>query len=86
MQAHRPEERAFSLHVNRAGLIGQHAQNGWRLATDDVVMHLAERVGVALVPGTAYVLLPYVRLSIATSTDRLDEGAARIACAVAALQ
>ncbi|MGG5808258.1 aspartate transaminase [Falsiroseomonas sp. CW058] len=82
-----PPEGAFYLYVNCAGLLGRLTPDGRRLATDDdVVMHLLESAGVALVPGAAYGLSPYFRLSIATSTANLDEGADRIARAVAALR
>lgn len=82
-----PPEGAFYLYVNCGGLIGRETPEGRTLSSDhDVVMHLLESVGVALVPGAAYGLSPYFRLSIASSTDILDEGADRIARAVAALR
>ncbi len=77
---------AFYLYVNCSGLIGKHARAGKQLNTDgDVVMYLLEHVGVAVVPGTAYGLSPYFRLSIATGIDTLMEGAGRLAQAVADL-
>jgi aspartate aminotransferase len=77
---------AFYLYVNCSGLIGKHTRAGKQLDTDgDVVMYLLEHVGVAVVPGTAYGLSPYFRLSIATGIDTLLEGADRIAQAVADL-
>ncbi len=82
----RKPDGAFYLYVNCAGLIGKTTPGGQRLATDgDVVMYLLERVGVALVAGTAYGLSPYFRLSIATAIETLDEGCRRIALAVAEL-
>ena len=48
-------------------------------------MDLLEHVGVAVVPGTAYGLSPYFRLSIATGIDTLLAGADRLARAVADL-
>jgi aspartate aminotransferase len=78
---------AFYLYVNCAGLIGKTTPQGKTLAEDgDVVLYLLESVGVATVAGTAYGLSPYFRVSIATSTDVLDEGCKRIAAAVAALR
>jgi aspartate aminotransferase len=78
---------AFYLYINCAGLIGKATREGKRLAEDgDVVMYLLESVGVAVVAGTAYGLSPYLRLSIATSIETLDEGCTRIARAVAALR
>ncbi len=79
-------EGAFYLYVNCSGLIGKHTRAGKQLDTDgDVVMYLLEHVGVAVVPGTAYGLSPYFRLSIATGIDTLMEGAGRLAQAVADL-
>ncbi|MFO1341492.1 MAG: aspartate transaminase [Burkholderiaceae bacterium] len=83
----RSPEGAFYLYVNCGGLIGKATAGGKVLATDgDVVMHLLESVGVAVVAGTAYGLSPYFRLSIATSIENLDEGCRRIARAVAELR
>jgi aspartate aminotransferase len=81
-----PPDGAFYLYVNCAGLIGRCTPAGVLLATDaDVVLYLIESVGVAVVPGAAYGLSPFFRLSIAASTDILDDGAVRIARAVADL-
>ena len=77
---------AFYLYVNCAGLIGKSARGGKRLATDgDVVMHLLESAGVAVVAGAAYGLSPYFRVSIATSIETLMEGMDRMARVVADL-
>ena len=79
-------DAAFYLYVNCAGLIGKTTPKGQLMVTDsDVVMHLLDTVGVALVAGTAYGLSPYFRLSIATSIETLEEGCKRIAQAVAEL-
>jgi aspartate aminotransferase len=83
----RVPEGAFYLFVNCAGLLGRKTPSGSPLETDgDVVLHLLESVGVAVVAGEAYGLSPYFRLSIATSLDTLREGVARIARAVADLR
>jgi len=82
----RVPDGAFYLYINCAGLIGKATPEGKRLDADgDVVMYLLERVGVAVVAGTAYGLSPYFRLSIATAIETLDEGCRRIAQAVAEL-
>jgi aspartate aminotransferase len=44
--------------------------------------HLLEKVGVALVPGSAFGLAGHVRISIATSPSNLDQAVDRIASAV----
>jgi aspartate aminotransferase len=82
-----PPDGAFYLYVNCAGLIGKTTPAGTRLANDGaVVMYLLDEAGVAVVPGAAYGLSPYFRLSIATSLDILKDGCARIATAVSQLR
>jgi aspartate aminotransferase len=77
---------AFYLYVNCAGLLGRLTKQGIALETDmDVVLFLLQEAGVAVVAGSAYGLSPYFRLSIATSSEVLMEGADRIAKAVAGL-
>ena len=51
-----------------------------------VVMFLLEPAGVALVAGSAYGLLPFFRMSIATWLDVLEDGCRRVAGAVATLR
>ena len=73
--------------MNCGQLLGKTTPDGKVLSEDgDVVMHLLESEGVAMVAGTAYGLSPYFRLSIATSLETLEEGCTRIARAVAALR
>jgi aspartate aminotransferase len=82
-----PPDGAFYLYVNCAGLIGRKTPAGAQLETDgDVAMYLLERVGVAVVQGSAYGLSPYFRISIAASLDVLDDGISRIAHAVSELR
>jgi aspartate aminotransferase len=82
----RSPDGAFYLYVNCSALIGRMTPQGARLKDDsDVVLYLLESEGVAVVAGAAYGLSPYFRLSIATSIETLEEGARRIARAVAAL-
>ena len=83
----RTPDGAFYLYINCSELIGKTTPNGKQIANDgDVVMYLLESEGVAVVPGAAYGLSPYFRLSIATSLEILEEGRARIARAVSALR
>jgi aspartate aminotransferase len=48
----------------------------------ELAEYLLERVGVALVPGTAFGLGGYVRISIATSERNLEQALDRIASAL----
>ena len=83
----RAPDGAFYLYVGCPGLIGKRTADGTVLQQDgDVVMYLLNRVGVAVVAGTAYGLSPYFRLSTATSIENLEEGCRRIASAVAELR
>ena len=77
---------AFYLFVNCSGLIGQTTPDGQLLQTDvDVVLYLLNSVGVAMIPGSAYGVAPYFRMSIATGIDVIEEGCRRIAKATADL-
>jgi aspartate aminotransferase len=68
---------AFYLYVNCQQLIGKTTSNGRVLHDDnDVVMHLLETQGVAVIAGTAYGTPGYFRMSIATSLDVIEEGIA----------
>lgn len=82
----RAPDGAFYLYVGCGGLIGKRTRDDIVLEGDnDVVLHLLNHSGVALVAGTAYGLSPYFRLSIATSLETLKEGCRRIADAVTEL-
>lgn len=77
---------AFYLFVNCAGLIGRTSPQGKPLQSDvDVVLYLLDTVGVAMIPGSAYGVAPYFRMSIATSLEVIEEGCRRIASAVSQL-
>ncbi len=77
---------AFYLYVNCADLIGRRTPSGKLLENDgDVVTYFIEQAGVAVVPGAAYGLSPYFRLSIATAMETLTEGVDRLAKAIDAL-
>lgn len=71
---------AFYLYPSCKGLIGKTALNGKRLQSDeDVAAFLLEEALVAVVPGSAFGLSPYFRISFATATDRLETACERIA-------
>ena len=78
---------AFYLFVNCSGLIGRKTPDGQLLKTDvDVVLYFLNSVGVAMIPGSAYGVGPYFRMSIATGIDVVEEGCRRISTAVESLQ
>lgn len=81
-----PPEGAFYAYIGCAGLIGKRTPKGEVLADDTAVAaYLLAEGHVAAVPGAAYGLSPYVRISTATSDAVLTEALSRIARAVAAL-
>jgi aspartate aminotransferase len=79
-------EGAFYVYPSCAGVIGRRAADGHVIATDeDFVTYLLETVGVACVPGAAFGLSPFFRISYATSTEALEEACRRIQRATAVL-
>ena len=67
-------------------MIGKTTPDGAIIETDtDFVSHLLDAEGVAVVPGTAFGLAPYIRISYAAATEALEEACRRIQRACAAL-
>ncbi len=83
----RVPEGAFYAFINCAGLIGKQCPDGSVLSDDAAVANYLLNEGhVAAVPGTAYGMSPYFRISTATSDEVLGEAIRRIAGAVARLK
>lgn len=81
-----PPEGAFYAYIGCAGLIGRTTPQGKRLETDaDVTDYLLHDAHVGAVPGAAYGLSPFFRISTATADATLTEAIARIARAIAVL-
>ena len=79
-------EGAFYAYPNVSGLIGKKTQNGKILNNDaEIVEWLLESAEVAAVPGVAFGLEPYFRVSYATSLEILKEAMNRIEKAVLTL-
>lgn len=82
----RTPEGAFYAFPDCSGLIGTSTPDGKRIENDrDLVMHLMDDHGVALVHGAAYGLSPNFRVSFAASMDNLEEAGRRIQAAANAL-
>ena len=78
---------AFYVYPSCAGVLGKRTPDGRVLETDgDFVSYLLLSWDVAVVPGSAFGLAPYFRISYATSVDELDEALARISAACQALR
>lgn len=76
----RAPEGAFYLFISCQGLIGRQTPKGEVLARDvDVAGFLLDEAHVAVVPGTAFGLAPWFRISFAAATERLGEACERIA-------
>ncbi len=75
----RMPEGAFYLYPSVAGCIGKKTPDGKVIENDtDFASALLEAEGVAVVPGVAFGLSPYFRLSYATSTEALEKACERI--------
>jgi len=77
---------AFYVYPSIAGLIGRKRPNGQVIKTDsDFVSYLLEAGEVAVVPGIAFGLSPYFRISYAAADDVLLDALRRIAKVTASL-
>lgn len=77
---------AFYTFAGCIGLIGRTTEDGERIQSDtDFAKYLLRSAGVAVVPGTAFGLAPYFRISYATSASELEEACQRIATATSRL-
>lgn len=78
-------EGAFYVYVGCGALLGRAAPGGRPLASDADFADLLLDEGVALIPGDAFGLSPFVRVSFATDTATLTEACRRIGLACAKL-
>ncbi|HEY4192327.1 MAG TPA: pyridoxal phosphate-dependent aminotransferase [Mesorhizobium sp.] len=75
----RVPDGAFYTFASCAGLLGRKRPNGAIIATDaDFCDYLLTEADVAVVPGSAFGLSPYFRISYATSSDQLKEALQRM--------
>lgn len=82
-----PPEGAFYAYIGCGNLIGRKTPKGAVLEDDTAVAtYLLHEGRVAAVPGAAYGLSPYVRISTATGEAVLSEAIARINAAVARVE
>lgn len=82
-----PPEGAFYAYIGCGSLIGRRTPKGAVLEDDAAVAtYLLDAGRVASVPGVAYGLSPYFRISTATSEEVLAEAIARINAAVAQVE
>ncbi len=78
-----PPEGAFYAYIGCEDLIGATTPDGEKIETDaDVTGYLLKAAGIASVPGSAYDLSPFFRISTAASEEVLSNAMDRIAKAV----
>ncbi|WP_321969013.1 pyridoxal phosphate-dependent aminotransferase [Paraburkholderia tropica] len=78
---------AFYVYPEVGAFIGRSTPQGKRIETDkDLQLYLLEAAKVAVLDGGAYGLSPHLRLSFATSNQRIEEGCRRIAAALESLR
>lgn len=83
-----PPEGAFYCFINCSGLIGRRAPEVDRVLQSDVdvASYLLTEAGVAVVPGTAYGLSPYIRLSFAIDESVLGRAVIQMRNALCRLE
>lgn len=82
----RVPEGAFYVYPSCAGLVGKSTPGGNVIGdSGDLAAYLLDQVGVAVVPGAAFGLEPFFRISYATSDGALEDACNRIAQACADL-
>ncbi len=78
---------AFYLSLSCVNVMGQWTPSGSQITSDtDLATYLLESAGVAVVPGVAFGLSPYFRVSYAVDTDVLLEACHRISQAIRLLK
>lgn len=82
----RVPDGAFYVFASCAGVIGKRTTGGTVIGSDlDFATYLLEDFGVAVVPGTAFMASPYIRISYASSITELERACSRIVAACEAL-
>lgn len=82
----RVPDGAFYVFPNVGGLIGTRAPGGQTIGNSlDLAAFLLDGYDLALVPGSAFGMDPFIRISFATSMENLQRAMARIQKAAAAL-
>jgi aspartate aminotransferase len=78
ISCYRPEG-AFYAFASCEGALGRRTPKGATIETsDDFIAYLLDAVNVAALPGTAYGVDGYFRISFATSIEQLDEACSRM--------
>jgi aspartate aminotransferase len=81
-----PVSGAFYLFAGVARCIGARTRKGHELTCDeDVAEYLLDHAGIAVVPGKAFGMSPYLRLSFALEERRLEQACRRIVAALESL-
>ncbi len=77
---------AFFVYPNCSGVMGRRMPAGTLIRdSEDLARYLLDAAGVAVVPGTAFGMDPYVRISFATDDALLEQACRRLSEALAEL-
>jgi aspartate aminotransferase len=77
---------AFYAFPNVSGLFGKRAKGGVLRGSADVCAFLLDEARIATVAGVDFGSDAHIRLSYATSLDKIEQGVARMAAAVRTLE
>jgi aspartate aminotransferase len=81
-----PPDGAFYVFPSVKGLLGRCAGASAITTSEQLAVYLLERARVAVVPGDGFGAPDHIRLSYATSTERIREGIARVRDAISGLE
>lgn len=82
-----PPNSAFYVYASCAGAIGKRIHNGTKIETDvDMATYLLSAASVAVIPGVAFGLSPYLRIAYAIDIEELKSACDAIVSACLALQ
>lgn len=69
---------AFYIYIDCSDVLGKHTLKGDILTSDLMIADYLIEYGLAVVPGEAFGLSPYIRISFATSMEELEKGMQRL--------
>jgi aspartate/methionine/tyrosine aminotransferase len=81
-----PPDGAFYVFPSVKSLLGRCAGASAITTSEQLAVYLLERARVAVVPGDGFGAPDHIRLSYATSTERIREGIARVRDAISGLE
>lgn len=81
-----PPDGAFYVFANCQKMIGAKMPSGGIIENDvDCASYLLDEAGLAMVPGVAFGMSPYIRIAYAIDDERLDQACERLVAAISKL-